>query len=44
MRPTLAPRVVAGKAIITGNLMAGTLQVTNLGAKAAIVQNNAPDS
>ena len=44
MRPALAPRVVAGKAIITDNLMAGTLQVTNLGAKAAIVQNNAPDS
>jgi len=33
-----------GKAIITENLIAGKLNVTNLGAKKAIVVNNADDS
>lgn len=47
--PPLPPSVAltcayAGKAIITDNLMAGTQQITNLGAKALVVQNNAPDS
>jgi hypothetical protein len=34
----------AGKAIITDNLVVGKLNVTNLGAKKAIVVNNADDS
>ena len=37
-------RAGSAKAIVTDNIMKGVLNITNAGAKIAIIQNNAPDS